>query len=158
MHEQRVATLGIELPQAAVPKYQYVPVVVHGDTAYVSGQLPWSGGSLVATGLVGADVSVELAESAARCCLLQALAALRAALGTLDRVERILKVTGFVASAPGFRDQPRVIDAASRLLGDVFGEAGRHARSAVGVAELPRGAPVEIELIVAVRPRESGGG
>jgi enamine deaminase RidA (YjgF/YER057c/UK114 family) len=83
---------------------------------------------------------------------------LRAALGTLDRVERILKVTGFVASAPGFRDQPRVIDAASRLLGEVFGDAGRHARSAVGVAELPRGAPVEIELIVAVRPSETGGG
>ncbi len=158
MHELRITTLGLELPKAAEPRYEYVPVVVHGGTAYVSGQLPWSGGSLVATGLVGAEVSVELAETAARCCLLQALAALRAALGTLDRVERILKVTGFVASAPGFRDQPRVIDAASRLLGEVFGDAGRHARSAVGVAELPRGAPVEIELIVAVRPSETGGG
>ena len=133
-----------------MPRFAYVPVVVHRGIAWVSGQLPWVDGVLAATGRVGDDVTVEQAEVAARACVLQALSVLRGALGTLDRVDRVLEVMGFVASAPGFREQPRVIDAASKLLQEVFGEAGRHARSAVGVAELPRGAAVEVRLVVAV--------
>jgi enamine deaminase RidA (YjgF/YER057c/UK114 family) len=150
--EQTLTALGIVLPGPPAPKFNYVPVVVHGDVAYVSGQLPWiRDGALLAVGRVGDDVDLETAQRAARQCALQGLACLRQALGTLDRVTRVLKVTGFVASGQGFRDQPRVIDAASNLLVEVFGEAGQHARSAVGVAELPRGAPVELELVVALR-------
>lgn len=150
MIQQRLQALGIELPLPATPKFAYVPVVVHGGIAYVSGQLPWVEGALIVTGRLGETVDLNGGREAARCCLLQALAVLNQALGTLDRVDRILKVTGFVASGQGFNDQPKVIDAASELLQEVFGERGKHARSAVGVAELPRGAPVEIELIVAV--------
>lgn len=146
----RLAGLGITLPTAAVPAFQYVPVALHDKLAYVSGQLPRDGERLV-TGKVGTEVNLDDARAAARLCILQGLAVLNQALGSLDRVERILKVTGFVASAPGFNQQPRVIDAASELLVEVFGEAGRHARSAVGVAELPRNASVEIELIAAIR-------
>lgn len=150
MHESRLADLNIVLPPAAVPKFSYVPVVVHGGLAWVSGQLPWVDGVLAAVGRVGDDVTVEQAEIAARACVLQALAVLRGALGSLDRVVRVVEVMGFVASAPGFREQPKVMDAASKLLQDVFGEAGRHARTAVGVAELPRGAAVEVRMVVAV--------
>jgi enamine deaminase RidA (YjgF/YER057c/UK114 family) len=150
MHESRLAALNIVLPVAPVPKFAYVPVVVHGGLAWVSGQLPWVDGGLAAVGRVGDDVTVDQAEVAARVCVLQALSVLRGALGSLDRVERIVEVMGFVASAPGFREQPRVMDAASKLLQDVFGEAGRHARTAVGVAELPRGAAVEVRMVVAV--------
>jgi enamine deaminase RidA (YjgF/YER057c/UK114 family) len=148
--DKKLAELGIELPAAATPAFQYVPVTVHEHLAFVSGQLPRRGEALV-TGKVGADVSLEQAREAAQFCILQGLACLNQALGSLDRVDRILKVTGFVASAPGFNQQPKVIDAASELLVQVFGEAGRHARSAVGVAELPRNAAVEIELIVGLR-------
>lgn len=151
MIEARLQELGIELPEAATPVYSYVPVVVHRGVAYVSGQLPKVDGEVRITGKVGADVGLEEARDAARICTLQALACLRLELGSLDRIERILKVTGFVASAPGFNGQPSVIDGASKLLGEVFGDAGRHARSAVGVAELPRDTPVEVEFIVAVR-------
>lgn len=151
MIARRLAELGLVLPAAPVPAFAYVPVVVHGGLAWVSGQLPWVDGKLPCTGLVGAEVSVEQAGDAARLCVLQALAQLQGALGDLERIERFVKLTGFVASAPGFRDQPKVIDHASRLLQEVFGEAGRHARSAVGVAELPRGTPVEIEFVAAVR-------
>jgi enamine deaminase RidA (YjgF/YER057c/UK114 family) len=147
---QRLAELGIELPVAAAPAFQYVPVTMHERLAFVSGQLPRHGESLV-TGKVGADVDLEQGREAARLCILQALAVLNQALGSLDRIDKVLKVTGFVASAPGFTQQPKVIDAASELLVQVFGEAGRHARSAIGVAELPRSAAVEIELIVALR-------
>ena len=150
MIEENLAALGIVLPAAAAPAFQYVPVTIHERMAFVSGQLPRRGEALV-TGKVGGDVDLDQAREAARLCVLQALACLHQALGSLDRVEKILKVTGFVASAPGFNQQPRVIDAASELLVQVFGEAGRHARSAVGVAELPRNAAVEIELIVALR-------
>lgn len=150
MHESRLADLNIVLPVPAVPKFSYIPVVVHGGLAWVSGQLPWVDGALAAVGRLGDDVTVEQAEVAARACVLQALAVLRAALGTLDRVERVVEVMGFVASAPGFREQPRVMDAASKLLQEVFGDAGRHARTAVGVAELPRGAAVEVRMVVAV--------
>jgi enamine deaminase RidA (YjgF/YER057c/UK114 family) len=151
MVEDKLAALGLALPEAAVPAYHYVPVTVHDGVAYVSGQLPRLAGGLAAVGKVGAEVSLEQAQEAARVCILQGLAALEQALGGLDAIERILKLTGFVASAPGFNQQPTVIDAASRLLTDLFGENGRHARSAVGVAELPRNAPVEIEMILAVR-------
>jgi enamine deaminase RidA (YjgF/YER057c/UK114 family) len=127
---------------------------MHGRTAYLSGQLPRVDGGLSSLGKVGAEVSVEQAQEAARICILQGLACLKQALDSLNAVERVLKLTGFVASAPGFNQQPVVIDAASKLLTDLFGENGRHARSAVGVAELPRNAPVEIEMILAVSPPE----
>lgn len=151
MFEQRLAELGISLPEPAVPRFSYVPVVVEGALAFVSGQLPWRDGQLAAVGKVGGAVTIDEAEAAARCCALQGLASLRAALGTLDRVTRVVKVTGFVASDPSFREQPRVIDAVSSLMIQVFGDAGRHARSAVGVAVLPRDASVEVEFIFAVR-------
>ncbi|HVY05275.1 MAG TPA: RidA family protein [Burkholderiales bacterium] len=150
MISQRLNELGILLPAAAVPAFQYVPVTVFGKMAFVSGQLPRDGDSIV-TGKVGSDIDVDGARAAARLCILQALACLQQALGSLDNVASILKITGFVASATGFNQQPKVIDAASELLVQVFGEAGRHARSAIGVAELPRNACVEIELIVATR-------
>jgi len=150
--EQKLAKLGIVLPTAVVPAFQYVPVTVHERQAFVSGQLPREGDEVRIVGKVGNEVSIERAQAAARLCVLQALACLKQALGSLDHIERILKVTGFVASAPMFNQQPKVIDAASELLVQVFGENGRHARSAIGVAELPRNACVEIEMIVALRP------
>lgn len=145
--EARLTAQGHSLPEALAPAYQYVAVVVHGDLAFVSGQIPRSGGQIMMTGKLGAELSVEQGQRAAEACVLQALAQLKAELGDLGRISRILKVNGFVASAPGFIQQPQVMDAASSLLVQAFGEAGRHARSAIGVAELPRGVPVEIELI-----------
>lgn len=151
MHESRLKELGIELPEAASPSFNYVPVTVHRGVAYVSGQLPKVDGAVRVTGKVGAEVGLETAREQARICILQGIACLRAELGTLDRVDRILKVNGYVASAAGFNDQPKVIDAASDLLVELFGDAGRHARAALGVAELPRNAAVEIEMTVAVK-------
>jgi enamine deaminase RidA (YjgF/YER057c/UK114 family) len=150
MIHKKLAELGIELPVAPVPAFQYVPVTVHERLAFVSGQLPRRGDEII-TGKVGSDVDLEQGRGAARLCILQGLACLNQVLGSLDKVDRILKITGFVASASGFNQQPKVIDAASELLVQVFGDMGRHARSAVGVAELPRNAAVEIELIVALR-------
>lgn len=149
--ENRLKELGIVLPAAKKPAFEYVAVALHGNIAYVSGQLPWIDAQNVISGKVGADVDLERAQAAARLCILFALANLKNEVGSLDAVERVLKLTGFVASAPGFTAQPKVIDAASKLLGDIFGESGRHARSAIGVAELPRGAAVEIECVIAVR-------
>jgi enamine deaminase RidA (YjgF/YER057c/UK114 family) len=149
MIEQRLAKLGLTLPVAASPSFNYVPVTVHAGVAYVSGQTPKVDGEVRLFGKVGAEVSLSEAREQARICVLQGLACLTAELGDLSRVIRVLKVTGFVASAPGFNEQPKVIDAASDLLVEVFGPAGRHARSAVGVAELPRNASVEIEFVVA---------
>ncbi|PPF68244.1 LysR family transcriptional regulator [Rathayibacter sp. AY1B7] len=146
---ERLAELGVELPAVAVPAGAYVPAVVHGGLVYTAGQIPFVDGSLPMVGKVGDEVSPEQAKDLARTCALNALAAVADAIGSLDRVTRIVKLTGFVASASGFTGQPGVINGASELLGDVFGEPGRHARSAVGVAELPLGAPVEVELIVA---------
>ena len=151
MHEQRLKDADITLPEAAAPSFNYVPITVHNGVAYVSGHMPKVGGDVAVTGKVGAEVDLETAQGEARICILQGLACLRAELGSLDRAERILKINGYVASAPGFNAQPKVIDAASELLVQVFGEAGRHARAAVGVAELPRNAAVEIEMTVAVR-------
>lgn len=151
MHEQRLKEAGIALPDPALPSFNYVPVAVHRGVAHVSGQLPKVDGEVRVTGKVGREVDLESAQGEARICILQGLASLKAELGTLDRVERILKVNGYVASAPGFNAQPTVIDAASELLVRVFGEAGRHARAAIGVTELPRNAAVEIDMIVAIR-------
>ena len=151
MIEERLKERGIALPEAASPSFNYVPVTVHRGVAYVSGQLPKVGGEIRVRGKVGAAVSLETARGEARLCILQALACLKQALGSLDRIEHILKVNGYIASASGFNDQPKVLDAASDLLVEIFGQAGRHARAAVGVAELPRDAAVEIEMVVAFR-------
>ena len=151
MFEERLAKLGLELPDAADPSFNYVPLTVHNGVAYVSGQLPKVDGAVRVFGKVGAEVDLETARVEARICILQGLACLKQELGSLDRIARTLKINGYVASAPGFNAQPKVIDAASDLLGDIFGEAGRHARAAVGVAELPRNTAVEIEMTVAVR-------
>jgi enamine deaminase RidA (YjgF/YER057c/UK114 family) len=141
--------LGLTLPSVTAPLAAYVPAVRSGRHVYVSGQLPIVDGQLLATGKVGADVTAERAAELARQCGLNALAAVESAVG-LGRVTRVVKVVGFVASAPGFTGQPGVINGVSELFGAVFGEAGRHARSAVGVAELPLGAPVEVEAIFEV--------
>ncbi|MGZ5352528.1 MAG: RidA family protein [Actinomycetota bacterium] len=148
--EKRLAELGIELPPAAAPLASYVPVVISRNHAYVAGQVPIEDGRVLSVGHLGAELSIEQGQEATRRCALQALAALRDALGSLDRIKRIVKVDVFVASAPGFTDQPKVANGASDVLADVFGERGRHARAAVGVAELPLGASVEVALIAAV--------
>jgi enamine deaminase RidA (YjgF/YER057c/UK114 family) len=145
----RLAELGLTLPAVVPPVASYVPAVQSGNYVYVSGQLPMVEGKLPLTGKVGAEVTGEQAAELARTCALNALAAIEALVG-LGRVVKIVKVTGFVASAPGFTGQPGVINGASNLFGDVLGEQGRHARSAVGVAELPLGSPVEVEVIAEV--------
>ena len=149
--EQRLAELGITLPAAAAPVAAYVPVVVAGNLAHVSGQLPFIDGELV-TGRLGEDVSLEHGTAAARACGLMILAQLQAALGALDRVERVVKLGAFVNSAAHFTDQSKVANGASELMAEVFGEAGKHARSAVGVPVLPLGAAVEVDAIVALKP------
>ncbi|MBM4479769.1 RidA family protein [Prescottella equi] len=146
----RLAELGIELPPVAAPVAAYVPAVRSGDHVYTSGQLPFVDGKLPLTGKLGGGVSDADAKDAARTCALNALAAIDALVG-LDSIVRIVKVVGFVASAEGFTGQPAVINGASEFLGEVFGDAGIHARSAVGVAELPLGSPVEVEIVAEVR-------
>ena len=146
---QRLVELGLTLPTVVKPLAAYVPAVRTGDLVYTAGQLPLTAGKLAQTGKVGAEVTPEDAKSAARVCALNALAAIDALVG-IDAVTRVVKVVGFVASAPGFNGQPGVVNGASEFLGEVFGAAGAHARSAVGVAELPLDAPVEVELIVEV--------
>ncbi len=149
--EERLAELGLVLPEVVPPLAAYVPAVRTGDHVYTSGQLPLVKGELAVTGKVGAEVSAEEAKEQARICAVNALAAIKALVGDLSQVVRIVKVVGFVASAPGFTGQPQVVNGASELLGEVFGEAGKHARSAVGVAVLPLDAPVEVEVIAEVR-------
>ncbi|WP_214410019.1 RidA family protein [Sphaerisporangium fuscum] len=149
--EQKLAELGLTLPEVVKPLAAYVPVVRTGDYVYTSGQLPVVDGKLAVTGKVGDEVDPETAKEQARICALNAIAALASAVGDLSNVVRIVKVVGFVASAPGFTGQPQVVNGASELLGEVFGDAGLHARSAVGVAVLPLDAPVEVELIAEVR-------
>ena len=146
--EARLAELGLALPPVAKPVAAYVPAVVTGDLVFTSGQLPFVDGGLPATGKVGAEVKPEDAAGLARTCALNALAAAAAAIGSLDRVTRVVKVVVFVASAPDFTGQPGVANGASELLGDVFGDAGQHARSGVGVLVLPLDSPVEVELIL----------
>jgi enamine deaminase RidA (YjgF/YER057c/UK114 family) len=145
----KLAELGLKLPEVVPPLAAYVPAVQSGNHVYVSGQLPLVEGKLPLVGKVGAEVTVEQGAELARICALNALAAIESLVG-LGRVVKIVKVTGFVASASGFTGQPAVINGASQLFGDVLGEIGRHARSAVGVAELPLGAPVEVEVIAEV--------
>ncbi len=146
----RLGQLGIALPQVVAPLAAYIPAVRTGNLVYTSGQLPIDGGELARTGKVGAGVSPEEAKELARICAINALAAVGSAVG-LDAVTRVVKVVGFVASAPGFNGQANVINGASELFTEVFGDSGAHARSAVGVAELPLDAPVEVEVIVEVR-------
>jgi len=149
--EDRLIKLGITLPVAAAPVAAYVPTVEAGGMLYVSGQLPFKDGHLI-VGQLGEDVNVELGREAARACALMLIAQMKAALGSLDRIERIVKLNIFVNSSARFTDQPKVGDGASTLMVELFGDAGRHARAAVGVPALPLGAAVEIDAVVAVRP------
>lgn len=149
--EQRLAEIGLELPQPAAPVASYVPAVEIGGLLYISGQLPFIDGKVV-TGRLGENVSLEQGEAAARACAIMLIAQMKAALGSLDRVERIVKLGAFISSTPAFNAQPKVANGASDLMVQVFGPAGQHARSAVGVPVLPLGAAVEIDAIVAVRP------
>jgi len=146
--DARLAELGLTLPTVVPPAGAYVPAVVSGNLVFTAGQLPMVDGVLPATGKVGAEVTPEQAKELARQCALNGLAAAASVIGSLDRVVRVVKVVGFVSSVPDFSGQPGVINGASELLGEVFGDAGRHARSAVGVAVLPLDSPVEVELIL----------
>ncbi|HZG02933.1 MAG TPA: RidA family protein [Streptomyces sp.] len=146
--EARLAELGLTLPQVAAPLASYVPAVRSGSYVQTSGQLPTVDGKLPVTGKVGAEVTAEEAKRLAGICALNALAAVKSVIGDLDRIARVVKVTGFVASAPDFTGQPGVVNGASELLGEVLGDKGVHARSAVGVTVLPIDAPVEVELLV----------
>lgn len=148
--EQKIAELGLKLPEVAAPAGSYVPAVRTGDLVYTSGQVPFVDGRLERTGKVGADLTTEEGAEQARICALNALAALKAEIGDLDKVVRVVKVVVFVASDPSFTEQPKVGNGASDLLAEVLGERGRHARSAVGVAALPLDVPVEVELIAQV--------
>ncbi len=153
--EDRLAQLGLSVPEVAVPLAAYVPAVRDGDLVYTSGQLPMVSGALAQAGKVGEGrglVPAEQARALARTCALNAIAAVKSVVGDLDTVSRVVKVVGFVASDPSFTGQPGVVNGASELLGAAFGDAGVHARSAVGVAVLPLDAPVEVEIVVAVRP------
>ena len=148
--EERLAELGLPVPEVAKPVAAYVPAVVSGNHVYTSGQLPMRDGQLITTGKVGGEVTAEEAVECARQCALNALAAVRAQVGELSRVKRIVKAVAFVASTPDFTGQPGVANGASELFGEVFGDAGQHARSAVGVPVLPLDAPVEVELVVEI--------
>lgn len=148
--EARLAAAGHTVPEATTPLAAYVPAVVTGRYVYTSGQLPVVNGELLATGKVGIEIDPEQAAELAARCALNAIAAIKSVIGDLDKVVRVVKVVGFVASDPEFSGQPAVMNGASNLLLEAFGEAGRHARSAVGVAVLPRNAPVEVEVIVEV--------
>jgi enamine deaminase RidA (YjgF/YER057c/UK114 family) len=147
----RLAELGITLPAVAKPVAAYVPAMTSGNLLFTAGQLPFVDGTLLATGKVGAEVGAAKAAELARVCALNALAAAHSVLGSLDRVTRIVKVNGFVASAPDFIGQPQVLNGASEILADIFGDKGQHARAAVGVAVLPLDSPVEVDLILEFR-------
>ena len=149
--EKRMEELGLALPIAAAPAGNYVPTVLAGNLLFTSGQIPRATDGLV-TGVVGRDLSVEQGQEAARLCCLAGLAAARQELGSLDRIERVVKVNGFVRSAPDFGDQPKVVNGASDLLVEIFGDAGRHARAALGTNELPLNVAVEIDFVFLVRP------
>lgn len=146
--ESKIAELGLTLPPVATPAGAYVPAIVSGNLVFTAGQIPLVEGQLMATGKVGSEITPEFAKEIAQRCALNALAAVKSVIGDLDRVKRVVKVVGFVASTPDFTGQPGVLNGASEFLGAVFGESGKHARSAVGVASLPLDAPVEVELIV----------
>lgn len=148
--EARLKELGLELPEAAAPVANYVPYVIDGKQLWIAGQVPFWNGAIKYTGVVGQDVSVDEAVDAARVCALNILAQSKAALGDLDRIARVIKLGGFVNGAPGFTDQPKVINGASDLLVDVLGDKGLHARSAVGAGGLPLGVPVEVDAVIAI--------
>jgi len=148
--EQRLADLGLEVPELAAPLASYVPAAAAGSLVFTAGQLPLRSGELIAQGVVGQAVTPDEAAMCAQQCALNAMAAVKAEIGDLARVRRVVKVVVYVASTPAFTGQPQVANGASELLGAVFGDAGRHARSAVGVVSLPLGAPVEVELVVEV--------
>lgn len=150
MREERLAELGIELPAAPAPIASYVPVAEAGELAFVAAQIPMQDGTVLVSGKVGGDVTIEQAQEAARRCALQAVSALRERFGTLERVRGIVQVMVFVASAPGFTEQSKVANGASDVLLEIFGEEGKHARAAVGVAELPMGAAVEVALVARI--------
>ena len=149
--EDRIAALGLQLPVAAAPAANYVPFVLHDGLLHIAGQIPFQPDGSLLKGRLGEDLGTGAGQIAAQRCALGLLAQMKAALGTLDRVERVLKLNVFVSSTPDFTDQPEVANGASDLMVQVFGDAGRHARSAVGVAVLPRGVAVEIDAVVAVR-------
>lgn len=149
--ETQISEIGLTLPEVAAPAGAYVPALEVGELVYTSGQLPIVDGTLAVTGTLGAEVDVATGYDAARIAALNALAAIKSVIGDLDNIEQIVKMTGFVNSAPDFTDHPKVINGASEFLHEVFGQRGAHARSAVGVAALPMNTPVEIELIVKVR-------
>lgn len=152
-YETRVRELGLTIPETPKPAANYVPAVQVGNLIFASGQTPTMAGQLTVKGKLGDSVSIEEGQAAARLALLNVLAEIRSITGTLDAVERVVKLNGYVASASGFGDQPKVVNGASLLLEQIFGDAGKHARAAVGVAELPAGAPVEVELIVQVKSK-----
>ncbi len=150
-HSERLAALGLELPEVVPPVGSYVPAIRHGEFITTSGQVPFLDGALIATGIVGATVAPEIAANCARQAALNAIAAAADVAGGLDNIAAVIRVVGYVASTSDFGGQPAVMNAASNLMTDIFGDAGRHARSAVGVAALPLGAPVEVEVTVQVR-------
>ena len=147
MIEEKIASLGIKLPEAPAPAGSYVPVVISGNLVFVAGQIPTEGGQVKFKGKVGKDLSIEAGQHAARLCTINALSQLKSAMGNLDKIRRFVKVTGFVNCDPSFTDQPKVINGASDLLVQIFGEKGKHARSAVGVNSLPLDCAVEVEFI-----------
>ncbi len=151
MFEEKLKELGITIPEAPAPLASYVPAVVTGNYVFTAGQLPMQEGKLVYTGKVKTDVNIDDAYKAARICAINCLSAVKSAIGNLDKIEKIVKLSVFVASSEGFTAQPKVANGASDLMVEIFGDAGKHARSAVGVSELPLNAPVEIEMIVKVK-------
>jgi len=150
MIEEKLASLGIVLPMPPTPAGSYVPVVISGNLVFVAGQIPSEGGQVKFKGKVGRDITIETGQHAARLCTVNALSQLKAALGSLDRIKRIVKVTGFVNCDPSFIEQPKVVNGASDLLVQVFGESGKHARAAVGVSSLPLDSAVEVEFIAEI--------
>jgi len=151
MYETKLSEMGITLPDVPMPLAAYIPAQRAGDLVYTSGQIPLKAGELVFKGKVGADLTEEQAYEAAKLCAVNCLSAIKSLIGSLDKIEQIIKVTGFVNSAPGFFSQPKVINGASDFFLEVFGDAGRHARAAVGVCELPIDAAVEVEVIVKLK-------
>lgn len=150
--EAKIQELGLTIPELPRPAFSYVPAVQTGNLIFASGQTPTIAGKLTIQGKLGREITLEQGQTAARLCALNCLAEVRGLIGSLDRIARIVKLNGYVASAEGFIDQPAMINGASALLEQIFGDVGKHARAAIGVAELPGGAPVEVEMIVEVRP------
>lgn len=149
--EQKLKEMGIVIPEPVKPLASYIPAVQVGKLVYTSGQIPMKDGKLLYTGKVGKEVTPEQANEAAKLCAINCLSAIKGVVGNLDKIDKVFKVVGFVNSAPGFNAQPKVINGASDFLGEVFGDAGKHARSAVGVSDLPIDAPVEVEVIVSLK-------